>query len=411
MIGVVKDGQIERGKGESIGEATNSNNGSIIAIVKENGREYKVRLGGENKIPNRNLNDREADVLLDIADRIMNQGQQPSKEYLANGFKNLTVSNILSLLIYRESENFVFAAPDKNGDFKRDKDDVINQTWKVLTITDGNTQHVFTKKDLTDSKRRQDFKKIVKKTLVRQVHAPALGKDLFSLDILAGKAGSVEKAEILFFGDLYKEGESPYETSFLKTNESGDKAVITTDIKVDARGSINKHKFIYLSNKVSNIPPLRTGRKSEKGPLTAVQQQKIQTLENASAQMKLVDDGNGISYYIKLDANGEPLKNDKGELITYQRVSNYIAGREKTAEEKKAMNENNLVQSSLNIGNGIDKLTRDFFGKGKESLDIKDYYITVQEGKKKVKKYLFEDQKAFDNFIIDFRKTKYSIYR
>ena len=192
-----------------------------------------------------------------------------------------------------------------------------------------------------------------------------LGQDLFKLSILAGLGGATtKKAEIVFFGDLHKEGDSPYETSFLKTNEEGDKAVITTDIKVDSEGNTHKNKHIWLSNRVSTVPPIRTGRKTEKGPLTAVQEARIQKLKNASAQMQLVDDGNGTSYYVKLDANGIPLRNDKDELITYQRVSNYIGG-EMTQEERKAkqkkMNENNLVQSSLKIGTGIDTLTRDFF--------------------------------------------------
>ena len=150
-----------------------SKNGNIFAIIEKGGYKHKIRLGAAKDLPNRNINKEEADVLFDIADRIINRGLKPTDMYVAKGFKNLSATNILSLLIDRQNEDFIFAAPDKKGNFKRNKDDEIVQNWKVITISDGDTRHVFRAEDFKDVKRANEFKALVKKVLRRQVHAAA----------------------------------------------------------------------------------------------------------------------------------------------------------------------------------------------------------------------------------------------
>ena len=134
--------------------------------------------------------------------------------------------------------------------------------------------------------------------------------------------------------------------------------VLTTDIKVDVNGSPFKHKHIYLSNTISSIPPVRTSRAQATGPLTPQQVARIEALKRSSASMHLHYDGNGESYYVKLDANGEPTTDADDNIIRYQRVTQYIS------DEK--IEETNLLKSAQNIGTGIDTLTRKFFDKGKK---------------------------------------------
>jgi hypothetical protein len=110
---------------------------------------------------------------------------------------------------------------------------------------------------------------------------------------------------------------------------------------------------------------------------------KIEEIINNSTFIKLSDDGR---YYINTKTGKK-----------YERVTNYINGREeigKEIEDGKKENENELLQSASTIGTNIDNIVRDFFMGGLKSFD--EYGVT-------------DNKSEFDSFIKELNNIKKSL--
>ena len=357
VIGISKDGSINVNKQDYVSRVSNSEStGAPWAVVPiGNGQTYPLQLGykdekGNFQFANRKINEREADILYEIAKRIAlsGKGENPqftlSNTFIHDDFKNLTASNILSLLIQRGKLEEGFPIKDFFGfDFKA----------KTVIVGVDNKGDVYSVPFSQIATSGLKIKQQLKDNFYRNVEAAGLGEDLFSLEMLSGQKRADQSGEIIFFGETFKQGQSPYNYAILKIDEEGDKAVLTTDALVNKNGSAFGKNQIFLSNTVTSINPQTTGTTTIPDSKIELTPEQIDTIETIRADSKLMRLTKDEKNYYKVNVNGEPIRDEKGDIILYQRVSNYLSP-DKPPDTP-------LVNSSLNIGNLVDEIVRDFF--------------------------------------------------